>query len=140
MPRMPRGAKELNLKPAWWIAFGVLCGLGAAGLVLLLVAPRRGQPIQLIAVPTRPASTASAAVTPSPTPQPTSAFPIDINSATEADFENLPGIGPSLAQSIVAYRESNGPFLSLEDLQNVPNIGPRTYEAILPFITLGDQP
>lgn len=119
-----------------WIAFGTLCGLAGAGLILLLVSPRRGQPITLTPAATRPPATATLDITETPTPEPTSVFPININTADEFLFEQLPGIGPSLAASIVAYREANGPFETLEDLQKVPNIGPRTFEAIRPFIAI----
>jgi len=129
--------KELNLKPAWWIAYGVLCGLAGAGLIMLVVAPRRGQPIELLPAPTRTQPTAEAAL--SPTLEPTSSFPINVNTAGVADLDQLPGVGPSLAQSIMAYRDANGPFEALEELLEVPGIGPRTFEAIRPFITLGEQ-
>ena len=49
---------------------------------------------------------------------------LDLNRATPAELERLPGIGPSLASAIVQYREDNGPFLSLDELLNVPGIGP----------------
>ena len=50
---------------------------------------------------------------------------IDPNSATEADLDRLPGIGPALAQRIVAAR-AEGPFRSAADLERVPGIGPKT--------------
>ncbi|MEX1248034.1 MAG: helix-hairpin-helix domain-containing protein [Anaerolineales bacterium] len=134
---MPRGNKGPYLKPAWWIAYGVVCGLGAAGLVLLLAAPRRGKPIELVPAPTRQA-TSTSEVTEVPIGDSATVFPININTATIDQLDQLPGVGPTLAQSIVAYRESNGPFETLDDLQNVPGIGPRTFEAIRPFITLED--
>ncbi|HMK08881.1 MAG TPA: ComEA family DNA-binding protein [Anaerolineales bacterium] len=49
---------------------------------------------------------------------------LDLNRASAADLESLPGIGPSLASAIVQYRDQNGPFRSVEDLLNVPGIGP----------------
>lgn len=49
--------------------------------------------------------------------------PININRATAAQFESLPGIGPVLAHRIVAYRKVNGPFTAIEDLQKVSGIG-----------------
>lgn len=135
--------KTTNETPAWWIAYGVLCGLGAAGLILLLAAPRRGEPIQLIPGPPRGATSTQLATeiesTPTASPEPTIAFPLNINTATAQELDQLPGIGPSLAQGIVAYRDAHGPFSSIEDIQNVPDIGPKTYEAISPFITV-DEP
>jgi competence protein ComEA len=50
--------------------------------------------------------------------------PIHINTATSEDLQRLPGVGPALAQAIIAYREANGPFKSMEDLDKVSGIGP----------------
>ena len=49
--------------------------------------------------------------------------PILINRATVKDFESLDGIGPVLANRIVTYRKTNGPFTAIEDLLKVPGIG-----------------
>ncbi|QLL23893.1 ComEA family DNA-binding protein [Actinobacteria bacterium IMCC25003] len=49
--------------------------------------------------------------------------PIMINRATVKDFESLDGIGPVLANRIVAFRKTNGPFSAIEDLLKVPGIG-----------------
>ena len=62
---------------------------------------------------------------------------IDINVASAAELEELPGIGPTTAQKIIEYREQNGPFLSTEDIINVSGIGPGTYERIKDLITVG---
>ncbi len=62
---------------------------------------------------------------------------IDINTATAADFERLPKIGPSIAERIVAYRDAHGPFSRIEDLQNVKGIGPATFAALKDYITVG---
>lgn len=61
---------------------------------------------------------------------------IAINSATPAELEQLPGIGPVLAQKIVAHRESQGPFTRAEDLLQVSGIGPSTLEAIRDLIVV----
>lgn len=49
--------------------------------------------------------------------------PININRATEKEFDSLPGVGPVIAARIVAYRKVNGPFSTVEDLQKVSGIG-----------------
>jgi competence protein ComEA len=49
---------------------------------------------------------------------------LNVNTATAPELERLPGIGPSLAQAIVEYRESHGPFQRPEGLLDVPGIGP----------------
>jgi competence protein ComEA len=61
---------------------------------------------------------------------------IDINSATQEALESLPGIGPALAQRVIEYRESNGPFPSIEAIQNVSGIGPGIFEKIKDLITV----
>jgi competence protein ComEA len=62
---------------------------------------------------------------------------VNINTATVAELDTLPGIGPTTAQSIVDYRLQNGPFQAIQDIQNVPGIGPTTYDGIKDYITLG---
>jgi competence protein ComEA len=52
------------------------------------------------------------------------AGPVNVNRADAADLESLPGIGPVLAERIVADRAANGPFAGLGDLERVPGIGP----------------
>jgi competence protein ComEA len=49
---------------------------------------------------------------------------VDINQATVADLDRLPGVGPSTAQAIVDHRTRNGPFASVDDLLAVRGIGP----------------
>jgi competence protein ComEA len=61
---------------------------------------------------------------------------IDLNNASGAVLETLPGIGPALAGAIVSYRESNGPFQSVEELVNVPRIGPLTLGKIRLLVTV----
>jgi competence protein ComEA len=62
--------------------------------------------------------------------------PIDLNAATAADLDALPGIGPVLAQRIVEHREHNGPFRSVEQLDDVPGIGPATYAELAELVTV----
>ena len=62
---------------------------------------------------------------------------ININTASQAELETLPGIGPTTAQKIIQYREQNGPFVSTEAIVNVSGIGPGTYERIKDLITVG---
>ncbi len=59
---------------------------------------------------------------------------IDLNSADIAQFDLLPGIGPRLAERIVADRETNGPFATVGDLIRVRGVGTRTLERIGPFV------
>lgn len=62
---------------------------------------------------------------------------IDINTASASELDTLPGIGPTTAQKIIEYRDTNGPFVSIEDIVNVSGIGPSTYDRIKDLITVG---
>ncbi|MER3402842.1 MAG: DNA-binding protein [Armatimonadota bacterium] len=73
---------------------------------------------------------------PSPKRRPSLAFPLDINRATADELEQLPGIGPTLAQRIVEYRQQVGRFQSVDDLRNVRGIGPKRLEQIRPLIVV----
>jgi competence protein ComEA len=173
---------------------GLLGGILASGLLLLLISEPRGHPIRLMPPPTAGpilVHVAGAVRTPgvyalaagsrledaldaaggpaaradlgalnlagrledgervlvpliSPTPAPGEAGEpaaehqglLDINSATTAQLETLPGIGPVLAASIVEYRETYGAFARLEDLLRVPGIGPAKLEQLRPYIAL----
>lgn len=64
------------------------------------------------------------------------AGPVNVNTATAADLEGLPGVGPATAQAIVAHRESNGPFASIDDLEAVRGIGPAKLEALRSSVTV----
>ena len=55
---------------------------------------------------------------------------ININTASATDLEKLPGIGPALAQRIVEYRDSHGPFASVDALTDVPGIGKAKLEGL----------
>lgn len=75
-------------------------------------------------------------INPNPTAQ-SGQIRININTAGASQLNNIPGIGPVLAQRIVDYRQQNGYFSSTEDIQNVSGIGPKTYENMASHITVG---
>ena len=62
--------------------------------------------------------------------------PISLNRATQAELENLPGIGEQKAQAILAYRDAHGRFRTYEELLEVEGIGEATLEGLLPYLTL----
>ena len=62
---------------------------------------------------------------------------ININTASQFELESLPGIGPTTAEKIIAYREANGPFRRIEDIVDVSGIGSGTFERIKDLITVG---
>lgn len=89
----------------------------------------------------------AAAVSLSPVPlmadQPSPAAPtrshrglLDLNRATERDFDALPGIGPRLAERIVEYRKSVGAFHSPDELRDVKGIGKKKFEQIRSLVTV----
>ncbi|MEJ2607156.1 MAG: ComEA family DNA-binding protein [Anaerolineales bacterium] len=59
---------------------------------------------------------------------------LDINTATAPELERLPGLGPSLAQKIVEYREKSGPFGKVEDITHVSGIGSAKFDQIRDLI------
>ena len=61
---------------------------------------------------------------------------LDLNRATEQDFDALPGIGPKLAERIMAHRQLVGAFHSLDELRSVKGIGKKKFERIRPLVTV----
>jgi len=62
------------------------------------------------------------------------AFPLAINTASNEDLCFIKGIGPSLAQKIIDYREKNGNFHTAKDLEKVPGIGAKKRQSIEEFV------
>lgn len=69
----------------------------------------------------------------------TSFFHVDVNNATWVEWIQLKGIGETMAHRIVAERDINGPFDSVDDLLRVKGIGPSTLAEIRPWLTIGPQ-
>lgn len=63
-------------------------------------------------------------------------LPLDLNAATAASLQALPGIGPARAEAIVAERVAGGPFETIDALTRVKGIGPKTVEDLRPFLRL----
>ena len=61
---------------------------------------------------------------------------IALNTATAEDLERLPGVGPSMAGRILAYRQQAGGFGKIEDLLEVTGLGPKKFAKISPFVKL----
>lgn len=105
-----------------------------------VIVPRKGQarPASPVSVPS-PAATHSAAgradATGTPLSAPGSAARVNVNVASARELERLPGVGPSLAARIVAYREANGDFRSAADLAKVKGISDRMVEGWAELVT-----
>jgi competence protein ComEA len=63
---------------------------------------------------------------------------VNINTADVAQLDTLPGIGPSTAEKIVEYRDTNGPFATIDEIMSVSGIGPAKFEQIQTFITVDE--
>ena len=66
----------------------------------------------------------------------TASAPVNLNQAGVADLQVLPGVGPALAERIVAYREAEGPFQDIDQLANVKGVGAKKLEKIRANVTL----
>jgi competence protein ComEA len=85
-----------------------------------------------------PAKAAKPAASPAkPAATPTS--PVNINTATLAQLESLPGVGTKAAERILEYRDKNGKFKKVEDLMNVKGIGEKSFLKLKPLLTVGEK-
>ena len=67
----------------------------------------------------------------------TPAGKVNLNTATVAQLEDLPGIGPALAARIVEHRQKNGAFKSVEDVMAVKGIGEKNFSKVQGYLTVG---
>jgi competence protein ComEA len=68
----------------------------------------------------------------------TSSRPLNINTATAEQLAALPGIGPVLAERIIAFRTQKGSFVSVDDLDAVSGIGAHLIDSLRPYIAVSD--
>jgi competence protein ComEA len=123
--RLPAGARVADALAA---AGGVLPGTDAA----LLNLARRVTDGELIVVgATPPPAAAQAGSAPSG-----AAAPVNLNTATLAQLDGLPGVGPVLAQRILDHREQHGGFRSVGELRQVDGIGDARYEQLKDLVTV----
>ena len=66
--------------------------------------------------------------------------PINLNTATASQLQEVPGIGPVTADKILKMRKSYGPFKSVDDLRAIKGIGPKRLEKMRKYLTVGKSP
>jgi competence protein ComEA len=90
----------------------------------------------VVGLPAVPGVAASAASAPATVGSGGPVPMVDINTGSQAELEQLPGIGPITAQSILAFRSEHGTFTSVDELLEVSGIGDATLAKIAPYVTL----
>src|SRR5215813_9816655 len=98
--------------------------------MVLVVLLMLGIAVSVAAAQTGARKTTSAAQT-------TASTPVNLNTASAAQLEALPGIGKAMADRIVEYRQKNGSFKKAEDLMNVRGIGEKNFLKLKPLVTVG---
>lgn len=93
-------------------------------------------PSPLPSEPPTPSAPAPKPATPAIPKPPAPSGKLNVNKATQAELELLPGIGPAMAKRIVDYRTAHGLFKRLEDLDKVNGIGPKTLDKLRPLVTV----
>jgi competence protein ComEA len=102
-----------------------------------------GEQLRVLAIgetpPQAPAPPPGAGAPSSPDTAPGASSPaskLDLNTATALELEELPRIGPAMATRIVEWRDTNGPFASVDDLLQITGIGDKTFESLRDLVTV----
>ena len=85
------------------------------------------------------AAPAKAAAAKSVKPAAAATAPVNLNTATQAQLESLPGVGAKAAERILEYRQKNGRFKKVEDLMNVKGFGEKTFLKLKPLLTVTEK-
>jgi competence protein ComEA len=128
--RLPSGSRVADAIDAAG-GYGPRVDVRAADRTLNLAAPL--QDGQKIHVPDRDEASALPAGSGAPGPNPTTGGPVDLNRATEAELDALPGIGPATAAKIIAGR----PYASIDELSSRKVVGAATLAKIRALVTVG---
>ena len=86
-----------------------------------------------------PATAQEKAEKPKPAASASASSPINLNTATVAQLETLPGIGARTAQLIVEHRQKNGGFKKVEELMNIKGIGEKSFLKLKPMVSVSPQ-
>jgi competence protein ComEA len=65
--------------------------------------------------------------------------PVNLNTATAAELQALPGIGAATAKLIIEHRQKNGGFKKIEELMNIKGIGEKSFLKLKPMVTVGSE-
>ncbi len=109
-------------------------GIGLVMAALLAGAPASSAQTKAPAVKTTAAKSPAAGRV-----RATAASPVNINAATPAQLQTLPGVGASTAQRIIEYRQKNGAFKKIEELMNVRGVGEKSFLKLKPLVVVGDR-
>jgi competence protein ComEA len=126
--RLPAGSRVVDAVQA---AGGPRRGVELSGLNLARVLVDGEQVVVGLPAPTGVAASAASL----PGAGPPGAL-VNINTATQAELETLPGIGPVTAQAILQWRTDNGAFSAVDELMEVSGIGEATLADVAPFVTV----
>jgi competence protein ComEA len=109
--------------------------LGDGEQIVVGIAPAKGQPATLgSSVTSGTPGTPVTSSKPSGSASPNPGEELDLNTATVQQLDTLPGIGPVTAAAIVAWREANGKFTSVDQLAEVDGIGPARLDKLRPLV------
>ena len=129
-PSERRGARVLAIV----LAIGTLSDLHRARAPGRLPPPERFASAPAAGAAAPPAPPVSSALSTRPPAPAVALQPLDLDSASVADLDRLPGIGPVLAARIVEHRRLHGRFHHVDELLLVPGIGPRLLERLRPWL------
>ena len=116
-------------KTAAWLAYGLLVLSLAFTLGYLLGSGKGETRISVTTVEAEPVE-----VTFVEEPSPIIQTPMNLNTATQSQLEQLPGIGPEMAKRILTYRAENTRFVTVEQLMDVEGIGEKRFEQLKPLV------
>jgi competence protein ComEA len=129
-----------------WIGWTVPPNPGEAGLegastVLKQgdIAPSPAARHEVVAPPSPPIGRPTRAVSSQPEQRSVTAQYVDMNHASVREFDQLPGIGPALAERIIEHRRSHGPFTAIEDLLLVKGIGSKKLDRLRGLVSVRSE-